>query len=100
MYFTRFAFAQFVLELQHFVVDAYFALLLFQMIFGLHNGTGRYYAKKIFWFFFLLCLIYEFSSSNAPTAKSGFPFLFSRKKIFIAPIAAASVFDFGRFHQI
>ena len=57
MYFTRFAFAQFVLWIQRFVVDAYVALFLFQIIFGLHNGTGRYYAKKILWFFFLLCLI-------------------------------------------
>ena len=74
MYFTRFAFARFVLWIQRFVVDAYFALLLFQMIFGLHNGTGRYYAKKILFFFF-----------KCPHCKKRLPFSVFKKKDFHCP---------------
>ena len=85
MYFTRFAFAQFVLWIQRFVVDAYFALLLFQMIFGLHNGTGRYYAKKILWFFFLLCLIYEFFFFKCPHCRKRLPFSVFKQKDFHCP---------------
>ena len=85
MYFTRFAFAQFVLWIQRFVVDAYFAFLLFDMIFTIRNITGYVYAKKILWFFFLPCLIYEFFFFKCPHCKKRLPFSVFKQKDFHCP---------------
>lgn len=85
MYFTRFAFARFVLWIQRFFVDAYITLFLFYILRLVNNVNGFLAGRKIFVIGFLICLIYEFFFFKCPHCKKRLPFSVFKQKDFHCP---------------